>query len=50
MDDNLLGKDNQKNVISYLNKEVGKFDIVILIDYGHGFLNKKIYEVIRKKG
>ena len=49
MDDNLLGKDNQKNVIAYLNKEVGKFDIVILIDYGHGFLNKKIYEVIRKK-
>ena len=49
MDDNLLSKNNKKGVISYLNREIKKFDLVILIDYGHGFIDNDIYEVIKKK-
>ena len=49
MDDNLLGIKNKKRIISYLKKEVSKFDIVILIDYGHGFIDQDIYKVLRQK-
>ncbi len=49
MDDNLLSKNNKKGVISYLKREIKKFDLVILIDYGHGFIDNDIYEVIKKK-
>ena len=49
MDDNLLGKTNKAKIISYLKKETKKFDVVILIDYGHGFIDRDIYEILRKK-
>ena len=49
MDDNLLGQQNKKKVISYLKKEIDKFDVVILIDYGHGFIDEDIYDVLRQK-
>tara|TARA_X000000950_G_scaffold289506_1_gene414453 strand:- start:6059 stop:7573 length:1515 start_codon:yes stop_codon:yes gene_type:complete len=48
MDDNLLSKKNKNGVISYLKREIKKFDAVILIDYGHGFIDNDIYEVLRK--
>jgi len=48
MDDNLLSKKNKKGVISYLQKEIKKFDVVILIDYGHGFIDNDIYKVLKK--
>ena len=44
MDDNLLGKTNKAKIISYLKKETKKFDVVILIDYGHGFIDRDIYK------
>ena len=49
MDDNLLGLKNKKKILSYLKKETRKFDAVILIDYGHGFIDKDIYNVLRQK-
>ena len=49
MDDNLLGKKNKKKMISYLRKEVNKFDTVIIIDYGHGFIDQDIYKVLKQK-
>ena len=49
MDDNLLGQQNKNKVISYLKKETSKFDVVILIDYGHGFIDQDIYNVLNKK-
>ena len=49
MDENLLSKRNKSRVVSYLKKETKKFDAVILIDYGHGFIDHDIYEVLRKK-
>lgn len=49
MDDNLLGKENKKKVLDYLKKETNKFDTIILIDYGHGFIDKDIYNVLQKK-
>ena len=48
MDDNLLGKSNKKKILSYLKKETSKFDVVILIDYGHGFIDSDIYKILKK--
>ena len=49
MDDNLLGQKNKKKMISYLRKEANKFDTVIIIDYGHGFIDQDIYKVLKQK-
>lgn len=49
MEDNLLGKTNKKKILNYLKKEINKFDAIILIDYGHGFIDQDIYDIIRKK-
>ena len=49
MDDNLLGKKNKSLIISYLKKEISKFDVVILIDYGHGFIDDDIYKILKLK-
>jgi rfaE bifunctional protein nucleotidyltransferase chain/domain len=49
MDDKLLGKINKNKILSYLQKETKNFDTVILIDYGHGFIDQDIYKVLRKK-
>lgn len=49
MEDNFLGKTNKKKILDYLKKEINKFDAIILIDYGHGFIDKDIYDIIRKK-
>ncbi len=49
MDDYLLGNQNKKKIISYLNKELRKFDTVILIDYGHGFIDNDIYNLLKQK-
>ncbi len=48
MDDNLLGNINKKKIISYLKKETKKFDTIILIDYGHGFIDQDIYYILKK--
>ena len=47
MDDNLLVK--IKKILNFLEKKTNKFDVVILLDYGHGFINKDIYDVLREK-
>jgi len=49
MDDKILGQQNKNKVITYLKKETSKFDVVILIDYGHGFIDQDIYNVLNKK-
>ena len=49
MEDNLLSKQNLKKVKTYLNQNLSKFDVIILIDYGHGFINEDIYKILAKK-
>ena len=48
MDDEFLSDSNLQKVIQYLNKNLKKFDTVILIDYGHGFINQDIYKTLLK--
>jgi rfaE bifunctional protein nucleotidyltransferase chain/domain len=49
MSDDFLSEYNLKKVINYLKKNLKNFDVVILIDYGHNFINKKIYDVLVNK-
>ena len=49
MDDDFLSKFNNKKIINYLNKNIKNFDVVILIDYGHGFINNQIYKILKNK-
>ena len=49
MDDNFLSNLNNKKILNYLNKNLKNFDVVILIDYGHGLINKEIYQVLKNK-
>ncbi len=49
MDDDFLSKINQNKIETYLNKNLKKFDVIILIDYGHGLINKQIYNILKKK-
>ncbi len=47
--DEVLNSEQEKKVINYLNKTLKKKDLVILIDYGHGLITKKISSLICQK-
>ena len=49
MKDDPLSKHNEKKIINYLNRNLPKYDFVIVNDYGHGLLTKKIINIICKK-
>ena len=47
MDNNFLSKSNFKKINQY-QKNLHRFDVVILMDYGHGFINNEIYNTLLK--
>ena len=49
VNDDKLSKSEEKEVLRYLNKNISKFDIVIVSDYGHGFITSKIASLISKR-
>ena len=49
LNDEILDKQNEKRLNTILNKEIKKHDLVIVSDYGHGFISKKIAGIICKK-
>lgn len=49
LDDHPLPKYLENKVISYLQKNLPKYDLVLVADYGHGFLSPAIIDVLCKK-
>lgn len=49
MSDDFLSKNNKANIKNYLKKNLKKFDSVILIDYGHGFIDSEIFNILKNK-
>ncbi len=49
IDDRPLSGKNEKQVHDYLSKVIGQYDMVIVTDYGHGFLSKNLIDLICKK-
>jgi len=39
----------EKEILAYLNKELQRYDIVIVGDFGHGFITDKIVKVLENK-
>ena len=48
VNDDKLSKSEEKEVLRYLNKNISKFDVVIVSDYGHGLL-AEIASLISKR-
>ena len=44
----IFGIDENK-IINYLEKNLNKFDLVIVTDFGHGFISKNIIQTIKAK-
>ncbi|MDD4203279.1 MAG: PfkB family carbohydrate kinase [Candidatus Omnitrophica bacterium] len=49
VDDSPLPDDISKSICSYLEQELPKYDVVIVADFGHGFINEKIVSVLCKR-
>ena len=48
INDEFIDEEIENQVIDYLKKELPKYDLVLVSDYGHGLITKKIIDVIRK--
>tara|TARA_B100001057_G_scaffold376173_2_gene381112 strand:- start:1016 stop:2530 length:1515 start_codon:yes stop_codon:yes gene_type:complete len=44
-----LNKPNENQTLNFLKNKINKYDLVIVSDYGHGFLTKKISKLISTK-
>tara|TARA_Y100000741_G_C18250405_1_gene557091 strand:- start:82 stop:1596 length:1515 start_codon:yes stop_codon:yes gene_type:complete len=49
LNDEALDDEDEKKLATKINKIIKKYDIVIVSDYGHGFISKKNAELICKK-
>lgn len=49
MNDNPISNDLTEEIVNYLRKELPKYNLVILGDFGHGFINNAIRDVIEEK-
>ena len=48
LNDDLISQSEEKRFYNLLKKNIGKFDIIIVGDYGHGIMTKKIIKLISK--
>jgi rfaE bifunctional protein kinase chain/domain len=48
LDDKYISGNIEKKIVSYLRSEVPKYDLVLISDFGHGFITKNIIDVITK--
>ncbi len=49
IDDSPLSDELNKNIIKYLEKNVSNYDVVIVSDFGHGLISKKLIDLLTKK-
>lgn len=50
LNDNYINENLEDEVIKYLKSVVSDYDLVLISDFGHGFITKKIIDVIQKNG
>ena len=49
IEDTDIAEPQEKQILEHLNKVIKNYDLVIISDYGHGFLTKKIRDLICAK-
>jgi rfaE bifunctional protein kinase chain/domain len=50
MNDHYIDEKLEKDVITYLKKELPKYDMVLVTDFGHGFITPNIIKFIEAEG
>jgi rfaE bifunctional protein kinase chain/domain len=48
LSDNCINKELESRIIKYLKSTIPSFDIVLISDYGHGFITNKIINIIKE--
>lgn len=49
LDDHPLPEKTEKQVLNHLNKIIGGYDLVLVADYGHGFMTPAIVDLLCRK-
>ena len=49
LNDDLINKVEEKNFYNLIKKNINKFDILVISDYGHGIFTEKIKKLLLKK-
>lgn len=49
MDDDYISSSEEKKIIEHLKKTIKNYDLVVVSDFGHGFLTKRIINFICRK-
>lgn len=49
INDEIINFNIEKKILNFLNKNIEKYDNVIVADYGHGLISKKMIQLIQKK-
>lgn len=49
LDDHYVDGKQEKEIMNYLNDELPNYDIVLVSDFGHGFITDAIIELIRRR-
>jgi rfaE bifunctional protein kinase chain/domain/rfaE bifunctional protein nucleotidyltransferase chain/domain len=45
----ILGKDLEQDILAYLDSVIKRYDLVIVSDFGHGFISPKIVKLVSAK-
>jgi rfaE bifunctional protein kinase chain/domain len=48
LNDNYIDEGCESDITNYLNSAIPEYDLVLISDFGHGFITKKIIQVIEK--
>jgi rfaE bifunctional protein kinase chain/domain len=48
LNDNYIDEDCELNITNYLSSAIPEYDLILISDFGHGFITKKIIQVIGK--
>jgi len=49
MNDSPISNSLSEKIEDYLNEEIPKYDLSIVLDYNHGFMNKQIRKILQEK-
>jgi len=49
INDEFIDRDLEKSIVEYLKETIPKYDMVLITDFGHGLITKKIQEIIENK-
>ena len=48
LNEEYINEKNEKNILSYISKNIKKYDLLVVVDYGHGLLTPNIINFLQK--